>query len=93
MRFAKELFSWAGESPPDIGSPLDCFARGGIMQSYESEATLRGKLGAGGILLTASMQRNSDTISGWIEKMEPFILVGPEGAGKSLLLEYLFFSS
>ena len=90
VRFAKELFGWAGESPPDIGSPLDCFARGSIMQSYESETTLRGKLGAGGILLTASMQRNSDIVSGWIEKMEPFILVGPEGAGKSLLLEYLF---
>ena len=90
VRFAKELFSWAGESPPDIGSPLDCFARGSLLQSYESETTLRGKLGSGGILLTASMQRNSDIVSGWLEKMEPFILVGPEGAGKSLLLQHLF---
>lgn len=91
IRFAKEIFQWAGESPPDLGNPLDCYARGtGSIISYDSETQLRGTLGSGGILLTASIQRNADLVRGWLSKMEPFILVGPEGAGKSLLLNYLF---
>ena len=91
VRFAKELFQWANESPPDLGNPLDCYAKGsGSIISYNSETKLRGVLGSGGILLTASIQRNADIIHGWLDRMEPFILVGPEGAGKSMLLSHLF---
>jgi dynein heavy chain 2 len=28
VRFAKELFQGANESPPDLGNPLDCYAQG-----------------------------------------------------------------
>ena len=27
---------------------------------------------------------------GWVERMEPFILVGPEGSGKNMLLKHCF---
>tara|TARA_B110000091_G_scaffold199866_1_gene230119 strand:- start:810 stop:8225 length:7416 start_codon:yes stop_codon:yes gene_type:complete len=90
VRFAKEVFQWAGESPPDLGHPLDCYADGSNIISYDAESKLRGVLGNGGILLTSSIQRNADNIKSWLDKMEPFILVGPEGAGKSLLLNHLF---
>ena len=94
QRFAKEVFQWANEAPPDLGNPLDCYvvsSGGGTIVSYDAETTLcGGALGNGGILLTASVQRNADIVKGWLESMAPFIVVGPEGCGKSLLLTHLF---
>ena len=86
-RFAKEIFSWAGERLPDLGSPLDCYADGSLLGSYSSETSMEGDIHRGdAVLRTVSVQRNMDIIKGWIERMEPFILVGPEGAGKNMLL-------
>ena len=39
---------------------------------------------------TASMQRDAAMLEPWLRRMEPLILVGPEGAGKNLLLSKLF---
>ena len=42
------------------------------------------------LVLTQDVQRHSHLIEPWLRDMEPFILVGPEGCGKSLLLEHCF---
>lgn len=44
--------------------------------------------GGGGSLVipTVSVQRGLKVLEPWIEKMEPFILVGPEGCGKNMLI-------
>ncbi len=41
------------------------------------------------IIETVSVQRTAAVIRPWVEHMEPFILVGPEGCGKSMLINHL----
>ena len=39
---------------------------------------------------TAAVQRDEHMLKPWMERMEPIILVGPEGCGKHMLLSTLF---
>ena len=39
---------------------------------------------------TAGIQRDMQTFKVWLEKGDPFILVGPEGCGKNLMLRTAF---
>ena len=46
---------------------------------------------AGSIMVrTPGVQRDEDMLSPWLSRSEPFVLVGPEGAGKNMLLSRLF---
>lgn len=98
MSFAKEVFQWAGERPPDMGAPLDCcYERGG----FRAYVTARGReedgqalsvedvLGSG-VVSTVSVQRTMRLLSAWIDAMEPFVLVGPEGCGKNMIIQHAF---
>lgn len=95
--FAKECTAVMDEAIP-TSSALDCFVERGRFVSYEAEAEVEGEfersaLGESGsvaIVRTKSVKQDLDLIAPWVEKMEPFILVGPEGAGKTLLLRYCF---
>lgn len=42
------------------------------------------------LISTCDTQRVRDLLDPWISKLEPFVLVGPEGSGKSLLLQTMF---
>ncbi|GBG24746.1 Cytoplasmic dynein 2 heavy chain 1 [Hondaea fermentalgiana] len=92
--FARYCYELFGESPPSSKRPLDCFADRGVLAPYAAHTHLEGefsRLGAGGaILQTASVQRNLDMILPWMQCMEPFILVGPPGCGKGMLLTQCF---
>ena len=44
----------------------------------------------GPMVRTAAVQRDEHMLAPWMERMEPFILVGPEGCGKHMLLSKLF---
>ena len=46
--------------------------------------------GAIPVVQTVSVQRNLLTLQPWLESGEPVVLVGPEGAGKSMLLQHMF---
>jgi len=96
VNFAKEIFQWAGERPPDIGAPLDCYYAGG---SFQALVTERGghegriqieDIGNGAVVSTVSVQRTLRQLEPWIERMEPFILVGPEGCGKDMIIHHAF---
>src|SRR5690606_12231297 len=39
---------------------------------------------------TIDVQKTIGIIMSWLENMEPFILVGPEGCGKSMILQNCF---
>ena len=52
-------------------------------------ACCRRDLETGKIIDTVSVQRAAAMIRPWIEHMEPFILVGPEGCGKSMLISHM----
>ena len=95
---AKEIFQWGNERPPDFGSPLDCSADGSRFESFVPASSMGG--GDGGISLedigestvvpTITVQRTLATIDPWIKNMESFILVGPEGCGKSMVINHAF---
>lgn len=41
------------------------------------------------VVLTAGVQRDLDMVRPWVENGESFILVGPEGCGKNLIIRSL----
>ncbi|CAM9408681.1 unnamed protein product, partial [Ectocarpus fasciculatus] len=104
--FAKEVFQWAGERPPDISCPLDCYSDRGALTSYPtvpSDGGLGassedggggggGSIGPQSVVPTVSVQRALSMMEPWIENSEPFILVGPEGCGKDMIIRYAFSS-
>ncbi len=48
--FAKEVFAWAGERPPDLSRPLDCRVDGSSFVSFVSDTELEGELSAQPVL-------------------------------------------
>lgn len=92
--FARFCFDLFGEAPPSAKRPLDCYADRGVLVAYAGNNSLEGefdRLGSSGaILQTPSVQRNVDMIMPWMHSMEPFILVGPPGCGKGMILSHCF---
>ncbi|XP_013392185.1 cytoplasmic dynein 2 heavy chain 1, partial [Lingula anatina] len=98
--FAKEVFAWTHETPPDPRRPLDTYydPSSGRLMSYSVE--LRDDLTADNftssanlpVIKTGDIQRGLDYFAPWLsaENKQPFILVGPEGCGKGMLLKYCF---
>ncbi|CAK4090165.1 unnamed protein product [Aphanomyces euteiches] len=92
--FAKSVFMFSNERPPDISAPLDCFCSGSSFSSYETKRTTYddAKVSASSVIQTISMQRGMHIVAPWVDKMMPFIVVGPEGAGKNMLIRQAFSS-
>ncbi|KAM8977653.1 cytoplasmic dynein 2 heavy chain 1 [Pelodytes ibericus] len=98
--FAKEVFNWARESPPDPHKPLDTYynANTGRLDSYVLEKADHLTIEdfsnpqALPVIRTPDIQRGLDYFKPWLgsETQQPFILVGPEGCGKGMLLRYAF---
>ncbi|XP_053312461.1 cytoplasmic dynein 2 heavy chain 1 isoform X2 [Spea bombifrons] len=98
--FAKEVFSWARESPPDPRKPLDTYynPKAGRLESYVLEKpdnlTIEDFRNpqALPVIRTPDIQRGLDYFKPWLgsDTKQPFILVGPEGCGKGMLLRYAF---
>lgn len=93
VQFAKEVFGWAAERPPDLAAPLDCYVDKGMMRSYVMQnydgSLQRSDLEKGTMIETVSVQRMKDVIRPWVEHMDPFVVVGPEGCGKTMLIKYV----
>ncbi|KAJ8280434.1 hypothetical protein GJAV_G00054510 [Gymnothorax javanicus] len=98
--FAKEILSWARESPPDPRKPLDTFydpetGRLGVYQLERPDCLTVEDLSNPQrlpVIQTPDMQRSLHYFSRWLcsEHRQPFLLVGPEGCGKGMLLRYAF---
>ena len=99
--FAKQLFTWIGEQPPDSSRPLDCRYSEDIgrLVTYTSDESsfqinhesIMNSLSTGlPAVKTADFIRNVDTFEGYLNEhnQQPFIVVGPDGCGKSLMLRY-----
>uniref|UniRef100_A0AAR2JK60 Cytoplasmic dynein 2 heavy chain 1 n=1 Tax=Pygocentrus nattereri TaxID=42514 RepID=A0AAR2JK60_PYGNA len=91
---------WARETPPDPRKPLDVYydPDSGRLRAYELQRgdgvcvedfsnphTLP-------VIHTPDMQRTLDIFTHWLHSghTQPFLLVGPEGCGKGMLLRYAF---
>uniref|UniRef100_A0A672TN04 Cytoplasmic dynein 2 heavy chain 1 n=1 Tax=Strigops habroptila TaxID=2489341 RepID=A0A672TN04_STRHB len=100
QEFAKEIFSWAQESPPDPRKPLDAYydADTGQLMQYQLKkpenltADDFSNLQTLPVIQIPDMQRGLDYFRPWLDfnNKQPFLLVGPEGCGKGMLLHYAF---
>jgi dynein heavy chain 2 len=96
VSLAKEVFQWSTERPPDLQAPLDCFADGTTLRAFtaprpgEMEAIQLREIGYTAVVPTITVQRTLAMMESWIVNMEPFILVGPEGCGKSMMIHHAF---
>ncbi|ESO93665.1 hypothetical protein LOTGIDRAFT_209197 [Lottia gigantea] len=99
-KFAQEVFSWVGEAPPESRRPLDAYydESVGRLMTYSTEVpenltadhfTISSNLP---VIRTSDVQRSLDYFTPWLDpdNKQPFILVGPEGCGKGLLLRHSF---
>ncbi|XP_032878557.1 cytoplasmic dynein 2 heavy chain 1 isoform X2 [Amblyraja radiata] len=100
QEFSKEVLNWARESPPDPRQCLDTYYdhQSGRLMAYQMEKPENltvddfnnpQKLP---VIRTPDMQRGLDYFKPWLNSnnKQPFILVGPEGCGKGMLLRYAF---
>ncbi|XP_040514464.1 cytoplasmic dynein 2 heavy chain 1 isoform X1 [Gallus gallus] len=100
LEFAKQIFTWAQESPPDPRKPLDTYydADSGQLMLYRLKkpenliADNFSNLQTLPVIQIPDMQRGLDYFRPWLDfnNKEPFLLVGPEGCGKGMLLRYAF---
>ncbi|NXG46652.1 DYHC2 protein, partial [Psilopogon haemacephalus] len=98
--FAREIFSWAQESLPDPRKPLDTYydVDTGQLVLYQLKkpenltADDFSNLQTLPVIQTPDMQRGLDYFRPWLDfdNKQPFLLVGPEGCGKGMLLHYAF---
>ncbi|KAH8053449.1 dynein light chain binding protein [Aureococcus anophagefferens] len=95
--FAKEVFAWAGERPPDLGAPLDCDCEPGGDRLFPYAARCGGVAGGDGeaptlesVIETVSTQRTMAMLRPMVEGGAPFVVVGPEGCGKNLMIRHAF---
>ncbi|KAF2362508.1 ATPase dynein-related AAA domain [Trinorchestia longiramus] len=94
--FAREVYSWVGEHLPDSSRPLNVKydeARDRL-ESYTTDTNTEVVIDNSEppLVLTADSKRILDYIFPWLqpETQQPFILIGPEGCGKSKLLHHCF---
>ncbi|XP_034521541.1 LOW QUALITY PROTEIN: cytoplasmic dynein 2 heavy chain 1 [Ailuropoda melanoleuca] len=100
LEFTKEVFNWARQSPPDPHKPMDTYydSSRGRLASYvlKKPENLTADDFSNGqtlpVIQIPDMQRGLDYFKPWLnsDTKQPFILVGPEGCGKGMLLRYAF---
>lgn len=93
--FARDVFAWTGESPVDKKRPLNSYYDSNSMtfRSYEFDVTVEippSQVVKQPVVPTVEISSNADIILPWLRNGDPFILVGPEGCGKSVLLRHCF---
>ncbi|KAL8191062.1 UNVERIFIED_CONTAM: Cytoplasmic dynein 2 heavy chain 1, partial [Gekko kuhli] len=100
QEFTKEVFNWARESPPNPSKALDTFYDSETERLMTYQLKKPENLTADDfsniqtlpVIQTPDMQRGLDYFKPWLgfDSKQPFLLVGPEGCGKGMLLRYAF---
>ncbi|KAJ3042257.1 Cytoplasmic dynein 2 heavy chain 1 [Rhizophlyctis rosea] len=97
VSFANELLRWANEPAPDPKGVLNFYVNSsGRVAPYQSEEP--GGLDMGAmqdlerlpVIETIDVKRALDMIMPWFTHNQPFLLIGPEGAGKHMILRHCF---
>lgn len=94
LNLTREVFSWAGEHLPDPNRPLNCYCYEGNLTRYnpsEEEITFEEVQRAHvlpPLIETPSSLQYMDLFWTWLVEEQPFIVCGPEGAGKNLLIRH-----
>ncbi|TPX70937.1 hypothetical protein SpCBS45565_g01524 [Spizellomyces sp. 'palustris'] len=97
LAFANELLQWAGEPSPDSKRTLDYFVgKSGRLETYQltDPDSLNfsdiEELDGLPVVETVDVKKAIDMVMPWFADSQPFLLVGPEGAGKHMLLRHCF---
>ncbi|RKO94668.1 hypothetical protein BDK51DRAFT_21975 [Blyttiomyces helicus] len=97
MTYANELLGWANEASPDAKRTLDMFVnKSGRLEMYQLEEPSNLDMSSMNdvdrlpVVETVDVKRALDIIMPWFKSQQPFLLVGPEGAGKHMLLRHCF---
>ncbi|KAJ3052006.1 Cytoplasmic dynein 2 heavy chain 1 [Rhizophlyctis rosea] len=97
IAFANELLKWANEPSPDPKRVMDFYVNSaGRVTQYQSEEP--GNLDVAmmqdverlPVIETVDVKRAMNIIMPWLHQAQPFMLVGPEGCGKQMLLRHCF---
>ncbi len=101
-KLAAEVWQWCSETPLNASRPLDCYYDAAQGRLLEYSASLVGDLSCKDMVVTSptevdlpvvqtiDVSKNLHLIGTWLDHNEPFLLVGPEGCGKSMVLRYAF---
>ncbi|KAL2914266.1 hypothetical protein HK105_206212 [Polyrhizophydium stewartii] len=97
LAFANELLRWAGEQMSDPKRTLDYrVTSNGQLEMYQLDeppsldVAAMQDLDRLPVIETPDLKRSVDMIMPWLHDGHPFLLVGPEGAGKQTLLRHCF---
>lgn len=97
VKLANQIFSMSADKPPcDINSsPLDFITINGQLRplsilSQDISIADFADSEEPPIVNTIGLQRDLEIVKPWIFNCEPFIICGPEGSGKSLLIRAAF---
>ncbi|KAI5737300.1 hypothetical protein M8J76_012015 [Diaphorina citri] len=85
--FSAQVLEWTGEFVADVSQMSLCYYNED-RDSVDIHVNESGsELDHGGLILTAQVKASIDVIMPWIQASVPFIMQGPHGSGKSLILE------
>ena len=90
--FALNVYLWCNIKAPDNKAPLDAVynrERKVLMQYQHIDTKIKSENishHSPPLIETVDIQRNQAILRLWINYMEPILIVGPEGAGKNLLI-------
>ncbi|KAJ3280883.1 Cytoplasmic dynein 2 heavy chain 1, partial [Borealophlyctis nickersoniae] len=97
LAFANELLKWGNEASPDPKRTLDYFVnKSGRLEMYQLEephnleVSMMQDVDRLPVVETVDVRRAVDMIMPWFQHAQPFLIVGPEGAGKHMLLRHCF---
>eukprot|EP00927_Polykrikos_kofoidii_P027109 TRINITY_DN23975_c0_g4_i1.p1 TRINITY_DN23975_c0_g4~~TRINITY_DN23975_c0_g4_i1.p1 ORF type:complete len:2595 (-),score=618.45 TRINITY_DN23975_c0_g4_i1:108-6821(-) len=96
MEFYREVFKWANDSLPDPSRPLNCTLSSGSLSRYEPSSvesditceSVKKSHILPPLVPTHSSLQNMDLFRSWLNDEHPFIVSGPEGSGKNLLIRH-----
>jgi dynein heavy chain 2, cytosolic len=100
-KLAMEIYSITGDKPSNLTNPLNHYydKNSNSLKEYTNQLVSDtendlvdlknfNSLKANPIVKTGSILRDMEIIKTWLESNEPFIVLGPEGCGKSLLINH-----
>lgn len=93
-KITSHIFMMAKEQVPDPNRPLDsCIDSYGNLATFQPNLSLPDDADVAlglPMVNTIGVQRTLAVINPWLLTGQPFIVCGPEGAGKSMMLQYAF---
>ncbi|KAI9102585.1 dynein heavy chain and region D6 of dynein motor-domain-containing protein [Phlyctochytrium arcticum] len=97
LKFANEVLTWAGSPSPDPKRTLDYFVDKDdrlctyhLVEPDTISSSDMADVDHLPVIQTVDIQKGVHMITPWLQEGHPFLVTGPEGAGKQMILRYCF---